>query len=131
MESVHVANNLEEAIQQRLARFCRTAASAGRSVHLLWALMWLKCYHIELVGASLAGDNVDEKTYREKAWFYIKGLANLASEEVRLLSSPRLVCLMLCPSKVWLTLLHLLLSIADQMGQSIYWKHWSAHISFG
>lgn len=44
-------------------------------VHLLWAFMWLKNYEIEDVGAGIAG--VDEKTFREKVWFYVQGVARL------------------------------------------------------
>ena len=43
--------------------------------HLLWAFMWLKSYHNEEVGAGIAG--VDEKTYRDKVWFYVEGIARL------------------------------------------------------
>lgn len=43
--------------------------------HLLWALNWMKSYNTEDIGASLAG--VDEKTYREKVWFYLEGIARL------------------------------------------------------
>lgn len=50
--------------------------------HVLWAFMWLKSYFNEEVGSSLAGDNVDEKTYRDWCWFYIKGIASLDTEVV-------------------------------------------------
>ena len=43
--------------------------------HLLWAFMWAKGYQTEDVGAGICG--VDEKTYREKVWFYLEGLARL------------------------------------------------------
>jgi hypothetical protein len=35
----------------------------------------MKCYHTDDVAAAIAG--VDEKTWREKCWFYMKGLAQL------------------------------------------------------
>lgn len=50
-------------------------------VHLLWTFLWLKRYDTEEVGASLAG--TDEKTYREKVWFYLRGMARLANKFVR------------------------------------------------
>ena len=51
---------------------------AGRSanpVHLLWAHLWLFVYSTEEVHAIQVG--VDEKTFREKVWFYVEGLARL------------------------------------------------------
>ena len=45
--------------------------------HLLWACMWLKGYFTEDVGAAMAG--VDEKTFREKVWFYVEAIARLDS----------------------------------------------------
>ena len=36
--------------------------------------MWLKC-HTEDIRAGIAG--VDEKTYSEKVWFYLEGIARL------------------------------------------------------
>jgi hypothetical protein len=35
--------------------------------------MFLRCYHTEDVGAGIA--RVDEKTYQEKVWFYMQGIA--------------------------------------------------------
>lgn len=43
--------------------------------HLLWTLNWMRCYNTEDIGAGIAG--VDEKTYREKVWFYMEGIARL------------------------------------------------------
>jgi len=51
------------------------AGKRPKPEHLLWALMWLKCHHVEDVGASIAG--VDEKTWREKVWFCLEGTARL------------------------------------------------------
>lgn len=47
----------------------------------MWAFMFLKSYHNEEVAAGIAG--VDEKTYRDKVWFYVKGIARLDSAVVR------------------------------------------------
>lgn len=51
-----------------------------KPLHLLWTFMWLKSYHNEEVGAGIAG--VDEKTYREKVWFYLKGIARMDGDVV-------------------------------------------------
>ena len=53
----------------------RYAGLRPKPEHLLWTFMWLKCYFTENVGASIAG--VDEKTYRDHVWFYLRGLAQL------------------------------------------------------
>ena len=37
--------------------------------------MWLKCYLTEDFAASIAG--VAEKTFREKVWFSLEGIAQL------------------------------------------------------
>lgn len=43
--------------------------------HLLWALLFLKCYNIGSVNASLV--NVDEKTFRKWSWCFIELLSQL------------------------------------------------------
>lgn len=57
---------------------------AGRRpnpLHLLWTLNWMKSYSTEDIGAGIAG--VDEKTYREKVWFYLEGIARMDTTVVR------------------------------------------------
>ena len=49
--------------------------------HLLWALMLLKTYATDAVLSSLAG--VDEKTFREWAWYWIEEIQSLELELVR------------------------------------------------
>lgn len=44
-----------------------------REVHLLWALLFLKCYNTESVNHAIAG--CDEKTFREKVWIIVEKLA--------------------------------------------------------
>ncbi len=44
-----------------------------REVHLLWALLFLKCYNTENVNHAIAG--CDEKTFREKVWVIVENLA--------------------------------------------------------
>ena len=58
-------------------KLCRSgwleyAGKKSQPEHLLWAFMWLKCYHNEEFGTSLAGNNVAEKTFHEKVWLYVK-----------------------------------------------------------
>lgn len=43
--------------------------------HLLWSLMFLKCYATEAVHSANVG--VDEKTYRKWIWFYLEGITLL------------------------------------------------------
>lgn len=42
-------------------------------MHLLWALLFLKCYNTESVNCSIAG--CDEKTFRKRIWVVIEMLA--------------------------------------------------------
>ena len=49
--------------------------------HLLWSLVFLKTYSTEPTLASRVG-GVDEKTFRKWAWFYVEGIAGLASKTV-------------------------------------------------
>lgn len=51
--------------------------------HLLWALLFLKCYPTEELLATQVGA-VDEKTIRKWVWFYVEGIANLATKFVSL-----------------------------------------------
>lgn len=41
-----------------------------REFHLLWALLFLKCYNPEHVNHSIVG--CDEKTYRKRVWVVIQ-----------------------------------------------------------
>lgn len=59
----------------RKSGWLRFAGRQPRPEHLLWTFMWLKCYSSEAVHAGQA--RVDEKTFREKVWFYVKGIAQL------------------------------------------------------
>jgi hypothetical protein len=43
--------------------------------HLLWTLLFLKCYATESVNSAIVG--VDEKTYRKWIWFYMEGMTQL------------------------------------------------------
>lgn len=43
--------------------------------HLLWCLFFLKTYNLESVNSAVVG--VDEKTFREWTWKFIKLLASL------------------------------------------------------
>jgi hypothetical protein len=52
----------------------------GKPEHLLWALMFLKCYGTEEVHA--AQTCVDEGTFRKWAWFYIEGISRLSRKYV-------------------------------------------------
>jgi hypothetical protein len=51
--------------------------------HLLWTLLFLKCYPTEEFLATLVGA-VDEKTTRKWVWFYVEGIASLATKFVSL-----------------------------------------------
>lgn len=44
-----------------------------REIHLLWSLLFLKCYHTEHVNRSIA--SCDEKTFRTKVWKVVESLA--------------------------------------------------------
>lgn len=39
-------------------------------MHLLWALLFLKCYNTDSVNCGMAG--CDEKTFRYRVWFVIE-----------------------------------------------------------
>ncbi len=43
--------------------------------HLLWSLLFLKAYNKEHINASIAG--VDEKTFREWSWEFVKMISDL------------------------------------------------------
>jgi hypothetical protein len=45
------------------------------AIHLLWALMFLKAYFTEAIGAALCG--CDEKTYRKWVWIVVGELAHI------------------------------------------------------
>lgn len=53
----------------------RFAGRAPKPEHLLWSFLWLNCYAVEEIHAAQVG--VDEKTFREKVWFYVEGIAQL------------------------------------------------------
>lgn len=99
---------------------------AGRRpnpVHLLWSLNWMKSYNTEDIGAGLAG--VDEKTYREKVWFYLEGMARLDATIVRLSSLDGCWCHS-CFQIRRIVSLTVFLSLADSVGQSLHWINWTA-----
>ena len=47
----------------------------SKTVHLLWALMFLKVFSTENVHANIM--SVDEKTFRKLSWIFIKALSRL------------------------------------------------------
>ena len=53
--------------------------------HLLWTLLFLKCYATEAVHSSNVG--VDEKTYRKWIWFYVEGINRLRKHVVRIVTN--------------------------------------------
>lgn len=59
------------------ARICSTVQHPSRSVpnNLLMALLFLKMYGTEHQHATIC--NVDEKTFRKLAWFYVKQMSSL------------------------------------------------------
>lgn len=44
-----------------------------KECHLLWALLFLKCYQKESVNSALVG--CDEKTFRKRVWVVVEKLA--------------------------------------------------------
>lgn len=46
-----------------------------RPIHLLWSLLFLKCYNREGINSSMV--ECDEKTFRKWTWFYSKCIADL------------------------------------------------------
>lgn len=48
--------------------------------HLLWCLLWLKCYAVEEVSAAQV--QTSEKNFRKWIWFYAEGMAKLDSNLV-------------------------------------------------
>ena len=44
-----------------------------REIHLLWALLFLKCYNTESVNRSIV--ECDEKTFRKRVWVVVDKLA--------------------------------------------------------
>lgn len=44
-----------------------------KEIHLLWTLLFLKCYHTEHVNRSIV--SCDEKTFRTKVWKVVESLA--------------------------------------------------------
>ena len=56
------------------------AGRRPRPEHLLWAFIWLYCYCSENILAAKVG--ADEKTFREKVWFYVRGIAGLNEQFV-------------------------------------------------
>lgn len=80
------------------------AGRRPKPVHLLWTFMWLKGYNNEEVHASQAG--VDEKTFREKVWFYVEGIARLDTTIVRLV----LIAVVAFVACFWSLICHLTLT---------------------
>jgi len=52
-----------------------TLPKKGQPKHLLWALMFLKLYEVELAMAARCG--VDEKTYRKWVWAFLPALSSM------------------------------------------------------
>jgi hypothetical protein len=61
--------------------FQYTGSRGTHPKHLLWTLMFLKCYGTEAVHAANVG--ADEKTYRKWVWFYLEGITHLREHIVR------------------------------------------------
>lgn len=59
--------------------------SSYQEKHLLWALLFLKCYNTESVNHSIC--DCDEKTFRNKVWTVIEKLAFMK------VVSPNVYCL--------------------------------------
>ena len=57
------------------------AGHKAKPEHLVWAFMWLNCYSTTEIHSAQAG--VDEKTFRDKVWFYVEGIAHLDKSVVR------------------------------------------------
>ena len=51
-----------------------------KPIHLLWALLFLRCYNTNTRNAAMAG--CDEKTFRHWSWTYVEAIANLDKEVV-------------------------------------------------
>jgi hypothetical protein len=60
----------------RISSTMTIPSGAGKLVHLLWSLMFLKLYCSESVLASLAG-GVHEQTFRKWAWWFVDAISNL------------------------------------------------------
>jgi hypothetical protein len=67
------------------------AGHKAKPEHLVWAFMWLNCYSTTEIHSAQAG--VDEKTFRDKVWFYVEGIARLDKSVVRKKSR---LCVPLC-----------------------------------
>ena len=52
-----------------------------KPIHLLWALLFLKCYNTNTRNAAMA--SCDEKTFRHWSWIYVEAIATLDKEVVR------------------------------------------------
>ena len=59
----------------------------AKPVHLLWALLFLKCYSSECIAIALTG--VDNKTYRKWSWCFIEKIGDL-----EIVSTKNAVCRM-------------------------------------
>jgi hypothetical protein len=53
----------------------KNAGREAKPEHLVWAFMWLKCYSTTEIHSAQAC--VDEKSFRDKVWFYVEGIAHL------------------------------------------------------
>lgn len=59
----------------KLWRLLTEKPTNSKPKHLLWSLLFLKCYNVEHVNASIV--EVDEKTYRKWTWIFVNQLAEL------------------------------------------------------
>lgn len=79
MEPVHVAILWTMLVGSGWLEY--SGSRGSNPEHLLWALLFLKCYSTEELHAAQVG--VCEKTFREWTWFYLTGIAKLDKKIVR------------------------------------------------
>ncbi len=60
----------------------QTMPQGAKTIHLLWAMMFVKLYCCEEVNASLAGCH--EKTFRKWCWLFVFAISDLEGEVVSL-----------------------------------------------
>jgi hypothetical protein len=101
---------------------------AGREAkpeHLVWAFMWLNCYSTAEIHSAQAG--VDEKTLRDKVWFYVEGIARLDKILVSETLLVSVVCarrLAFCSPNINFFSPNTILT--DPLGEPSCWRHWRA-----
>lgn len=66
------------------AEYVRLVNNPPEPEHLLWALLFLKCYQTEPRNAALVG--CDEKTFRKWCWLMLECIADLDSQVVRVVA---------------------------------------------